>query len=80
MDGDWNRELAYLTIFIHLSEENYIAIANLHNSDITTASAKIFCSLLCLQQLFSSNGFYQWRFFNFPRSRRFCPANIPQLN
>jgi hypothetical protein len=59
---------------------NNRATANLHNSQITTAPAKPFSSLLCFQQPFPSNGFLQWRFFSFPRSRRYCPANIPQRN
>jgi hypothetical protein len=54
----------------------YSAIANLHNLQITRALAKPFSSLLCLQQLFSNNGFQQRRFFSFPRSRRYFPANI----
>jgi hypothetical protein len=36
---------------------NYSATANLHNLQITTAPAKSFPSLLCLKQLFPSNGF-----------------------
>jgi hypothetical protein len=47
---------------------NYRATANLHTSQSTTAPAKPFPAG-CLQQPIPGNGFYQWRFFIFPRSR-----------
>jgi hypothetical protein len=50
---------------------NYSATANLHNLQIITSSAKPFSSLMCLQQPFPGNGFGQWRFFSFQRSRRY---------
>jgi hypothetical protein len=37
---------------------------NVHNSQITTAPAKPFSSLLCFHQPFPGNGFWQWRFFS----------------
>jgi hypothetical protein len=36
---------------------NYSAIADLHTSQITAASAKPFSSLLCFHQPFPGNGF-----------------------
>jgi hypothetical protein len=39
------------------STSNYSATADLHNSQITTAPAKPFSSLLCLHEPFPSNGF-----------------------
>jgi hypothetical protein len=73
-----------MDLFAHLytsleTTSNYSATANLQNSRFNTVRAKPFSSLVC-QQPFPSNGFQQWRFFSFPRSRRYCPANIPQLN
>jgi hypothetical protein len=58
---------------------NYRAIANLHTLQNTTVPSKPSSSLLCLRQPFSSNGFYNWKYFSFPRSLRYCPVNIPQL-
>jgi hypothetical protein len=59
---------------------NYRPTANVHNSQITTEPAKPFPSLLCFQQSFPNKGVWQWRFFSFPRSHLYCPANIPQRN
>jgi hypothetical protein len=59
---------------------NYSATVNLHISHITAALDKPFPSLLCLQQPYPSNVFWQWRLFSVSRSRRYCAANIPQLN
>jgi hypothetical protein len=59
---------------------NWSATANIHNSQIITTLTKPFSSLLWFQQPFPSNGFQQWRFFSFPLSLHYCPANIQQLN
>jgi hypothetical protein len=40
-----------------VSTSNYSATANHHNSQIVTAPAKPFFSLLCLHQPFPGNGF-----------------------
>jgi hypothetical protein len=70
-----------LTTYTHHSELQVfttpLMISTIH---ITTAPPKPFSSLLCLQQLFPSNGFWQWGLFSFPRSRRYRPENIPQMN
>jgi hypothetical protein len=62
------------------TENNYRAIANLQNSQITTAPAKPFLSLLCLRQPLPGNGFYHWRFFHFKRSDPISTAVRAELN
>jgi hypothetical protein len=54
---DW--WLDFLTIYTHdlLSASNYSSTADLHNSQITTAPAKPFSSLLYSHQPFPVNGF-----------------------
>jgi hypothetical protein len=59
---------------------NFSAIANLHNSQITTAPAKPFSSPLYLHQPFPRNGFWQWRFFIFPRSGPVFTPSRAELN
>jgi hypothetical protein len=64
--GEW---ICWSLVYTPLgTTSNYSATANLQNSQITTAPAKPFPSLLCLQQPFPSNGFEQWSFFSFPHS------------
>jgi hypothetical protein len=60
IDEVWIGGLDILTTCAHHSElqvANYSTTANFHNSQITTAPAIPFSSLLCLQQPFPSNGF-----------------------
>jgi hypothetical protein len=82
---DYRRGMDWILDLTHLytplgTANNCSAIANLHTLQIITASIEPFSGLMCLQQLFPSNGFQQCRFFGFPCSRRYCPSNIPQLN
>jgi hypothetical protein len=72
----WTGELDLLTACTHHTELQVITALSL----ISTSPSETFYSLLCLQQPFPSNDFYQWKFYSFPRSHRYCPANIPQLN
>jgi hypothetical protein len=84
--SDYRRGLDWWIGFIdHLytpvaTTSNYSALANLHTLQITTAPAKPFSSLLSSSAVSCKRLVIQWRFFSFPRSRRYCPANIPQLN
>jgi hypothetical protein len=41
-------------------DQNYTTTVKIHNSQITTAPANPFSSLLCLQQPFPRNGFNSW--------------------
>jgi hypothetical protein len=59
IDGVWISELNLLatcTLHLELHVVNS-TIGNLHTLQITTAPAKPFSSLLCLQQLFPTNSF-----------------------
>jgi hypothetical protein len=37
----------------------------------------LFSVCYSLQQSLPGNGYYRWRFFSIPYSRRYCPANFP---
>jgi hypothetical protein len=54
---DWMLDLLTQLFTPLETASNYSGTANLHNSQITTAPAKAFSSLLCLQKLFPSKGF-----------------------
>jgi hypothetical protein len=56
------------------------ATANFHNSQIITAPAKTFSSVLCLHWPFSGNGFSQWRFFSFMHSNPFFTVSHAEFN
>jgi hypothetical protein len=63
----------------HRTTINYSATANLRSSQITTALAKPFSSLLCLHQPFLGNGFKKWRSLSFSCSRPLFSASRAQL-
>jgi hypothetical protein len=56
IDGVWIGEWIYLYTALGTTN-NYSAIVNLHTLQITTAHAKTFSSLLCLEQPLPSNCF-----------------------
>jgi hypothetical protein len=58
LDGLWIGEWFMANLYAPLrTTSNYSTTANLHNSQITTAPAKPFSSLVYLHQPFPSNGF-----------------------
>jgi hypothetical protein len=79
--GVWIRGWIYWHTCTHHLELRVIAALSLISTFYKSlARAKCLPSLLCLQQPFPSNGFQLSKFFSFPRSRPYSPANIPQLN
>jgi hypothetical protein len=76
IDGVRIGELDLLTTCTHLSELRYSLSPN--TLQITTAPKPFLAC--CLQQPFPSYGFNNEGSSASRRSRRYCPANIPQLN
>jgi hypothetical protein len=80
LDMDWK-----LDLLTHLytplgTASNYSAIASLFTLQITAAPVKHFSSMMCFQQPFPTNGFYQWTFFSFPQllSSEYITTEITQ--